>query len=77
MSENGFLIGPRNFDCARFFTDICFENFGLFKDLYGKPFIDKRNWEAAVVLLHRRGGGGGWGAVGGVLPYISHKTPSK
>ena len=28
-------------------------------DLYGKPFIDKRNWEAAVVLLHRRGGGGG------------------
>ena len=61
-------------DCALFFTDICSENFGFFKDLYGKPFIDKRDWEATVVLLHRgRGAGGG----GGVLPYISHKTPNK
>ena len=47
-------------DCALFFTDICSENFGFFKDLYGKPFIDKRDWEATVVLLHRgRGAGGG------------------
>ena len=57
-----------------FLQTFALENFGFFKDLYGKPFIDKRDWEATVVLLHR--GEGGWGG-GGVFPYISHKTPNK
>ena len=49
-----------------FLQTFALENFGFFKDLYGKPFIDKRDWEATVVLLHR--GEGGWG--GGVFSLI-------
>ena len=58
MTENDFLTVARLWIVLDFLQTFALRILD-FLNLYGKPFIDKRDWEATVVLLHRGRGAGG------------------